>query len=60
MSSYWTNFVKSGDPNGKGPTKWPEYHLKEKQVMMLGDQAKAQPIPDSEALELIYSLIIKS
>lgn len=25
MMSYWANFVKSGDPNGKGLPQWPKY-----------------------------------
>ncbi|KAJ8303855.1 hypothetical protein KUTeg_017438 [Tegillarca granosa] len=25
MLTYWTNFAKYGNPNGKGKTKWPQY-----------------------------------
>lgn len=25
VHAYWCNFIKNGDPNGKGLLKWPKY-----------------------------------
>jgi para-nitrobenzyl esterase len=37
MSSYWANFARTGDPNGKGLPEWPRFRDMNSRVMVLGD-----------------------
>jgi para-nitrobenzyl esterase len=45
MSSYWANFVKSGNPNGAGLPEWPKYDNPDHyQVMhLVGSRSHAAP-----------------
>ena len=47
MSSYWTNFAKTGNPNGQGLPAWPAFDGKTDRLMELGDHF--QPIPLTDA-----------
>ena len=44
MQQYWTNFAKTGDPNGPGLPKWPTYNAAGNwQVMHLDGTPEAKP-----------------
>mgnify|MGYP002133583175 FL=1 len=47
MSSYWVNFVNTGNPNGKGLPNWSAYQPQDKRVMEIGSKTEMIPITNS-------------
>lgn len=45
MSSYWTNFAKTGNPNADNLPQWPVYDVQNPAVINLGDSVYAMPLP---------------
>lgn len=53
MSSYWVNFAKTGDPNGKGLPVWPAFNENNPEIIELGDEVKSSPLPYREQLKFM-------
>ena len=53
MLAYWTNFARSGDPNGPGLTRWPAVVRPSPQVLDLGTQITAFAAPDRELCDKV-------
>ena len=51
VSTYWTNFAKTGDPNGAGLPRWPAFTEPSQQVMVLDAASSARPVPNMQQLK---------
>ena len=49
MSTYWTNFAKTGDPNGIGVATWPAFGGS-KAVLYIGDKIRVGGVPHRATL----------
>ncbi|MGA2571983.1 MAG: carboxylesterase family protein, partial [Terracidiphilus sp.] len=53
MATYWTNFAKRGDPNGKGLPAWPAFSDGNPQLMYLAGTPHTGPVPTVEGLKAL-------
>jgi para-nitrobenzyl esterase len=53
MSSYWANFAKTGDPNGKGLPAWQPSDASSPVVVELGDHFGPIPVAEKSKLDFL-------
>lgn len=55
MNTYWTNFAKTGNPNGEGLPQWPAYTPKNNQILEIQPNGVplGKPDPRKKRLDLI-------
>ncbi|HEY7211853.1 MAG TPA: carboxylesterase/lipase family protein [Bryobacteraceae bacterium] len=57
ISSYWTNFAKTGDPNGRGLPEWPRYAPSDFPVMHVGPKTQAAPDTERARYQFLDSVV---
>ncbi len=55
MSSYWANFIKTGNPNGDHLPEWKSYDTNNKEVMVLGNTQQSERMQDYPQLDFLYN-----
>jgi para-nitrobenzyl esterase len=55
MGTYWTNFAKYGDPNGKGVPQWPAFSDDNPVIMYFSQTLHTGPVPGIESLRVLDS-----
>jgi para-nitrobenzyl esterase len=56
MSRYWTNFARSGDPNGRGLPSWPAFTNTNGRVLSFGDPIKVADVANLSSLTVLDSV----
>jgi para-nitrobenzyl esterase len=59
MSSYWANFIRSGNPNAAGLPEWPAYNTTSNLIMLLNENPKAIRLPDKANLDFLIQKDLK-
>jgi len=53
MAIYWTNFAKTGNPNGESVPEWPAFSDATPDVMYFQQIPKVGPVPSLESLKVL-------
>jgi para-nitrobenzyl esterase len=55
MNTYWTNFAKTGDPNGSGLPFWPSYDRRKDEILEIQSDGRPvrKPDPRKKRLDII-------
>jgi para-nitrobenzyl esterase len=56
IQSYWTNFAKTGDPNGKGLVPWPDFSKAAPAVLIVDRKIKAVRDFHKAQIELMFGI----
>lgn len=59
-SSYWANFVKTGNPNGDGLPEWPALDVNKPVTMELGERFEVRPIADAAKVQLFEKILTRA
>lgn len=60
MVSYWTNFARTGNPNGDGLPVWKPYVPEQRNIMRFNENIVRNEERNHKELEMIFDFLLKS
>ena len=57
ISTYWLNFIRSGDPNGHGIPSWPKFDLRNPLVQEIGDRIASRPLLPADRMGAMRAFV---
>lgn len=60
MIDYFSNFIKTGDPNGDGLGKWTPYEKESPKAMEFGEERGMMEIPQTEAMKAAVEDLLRN
>ena len=57
MSTYFANFIKTGNPNGKGLANWPFFNSTNEKILIIDKNIESKKLETKDQLALIASLL---
>lgn len=57
MSSFWANFIATGNPNGKDLPQWPAYNSESNPTMIFNETSEVKTLPGKECLDFLINEI---
>ena len=59
INTYWSNFIKNGDPNGEGLPRWEKYTSQGVNCLNLAEEATMRPLPNQADIDFIAERLVE-